>query len=73
MIHPTGWDSASCVVKLMRRVDATSNCRARKFGGHKPDAHPSVSVIFCSSPRRFGMDQPVSGGGIGLPCAGFGP
>ena len=27
--------SASCVIKLMQRVDATSNCRPRKFGGHK--------------------------------------
>ena len=27
--------SASCMIKLMQRVDATSNCRPRKFGGHK--------------------------------------
>jgi hypothetical protein len=30
--------SASCMLKLMQRVDATSNCRPRKFGGHKPYA-----------------------------------
>ena len=30
--------SASCMIKLMHRVDATSNCRPRKFGGHKPYA-----------------------------------
>ena len=30
--------SASCMIKLMQRVDATSNCRPRKFGGHKPYA-----------------------------------
>jgi len=27
--------SASCVIKLMQRVDATGNCHSRKFGGHK--------------------------------------
>ena len=27
--------SASCVVKLMQRVDATGDCQPRKFGGHK--------------------------------------
>ena len=27
--------SASCMIKLMQRVDATSNCLPRKFGGHK--------------------------------------
>src|ERR1700731_166610 len=27
--------SASCMIKLMQRVDATSNCRPRKFDGHK--------------------------------------
>src|SRR3984893_17869172 len=27
--------SVSCMIKLMQRVDATSNCRPRKFGGHK--------------------------------------
>ena len=27
--------SASCVIKLMQRVDATGDCRPRKFGGHK--------------------------------------
>ncbi len=26
--------SASCMIKLMQRVDATSNCLPRKFGGH---------------------------------------
>ncbi|MGH9677086.1 MAG: IS630 family transposase, partial [Candidatus Acidiferrum sp.] len=26
---------ASCMIKLMRRVDSTSECRPRKFGGHK--------------------------------------
>ena len=32
--------SASCMIKLMQRVDATSNCRPRKFGGHKHYARP---------------------------------
>ena len=27
--------SASCVIKLMQRVDATGDCQPRKFGGHK--------------------------------------
>ncbi len=27
--------SASCVIKLMQRVDATGDYRPRKFGGHK--------------------------------------
>ena len=27
--------SASCVIKLMRRLDATGEYRPRKFGGHK--------------------------------------
>ncbi|MGH6811136.1 MAG: hypothetical protein ACREDM_01930 [Methylocella sp.] len=27
--------SASCVIKLMRRVDSTGGWRPRKFGGHK--------------------------------------
>jgi hypothetical protein len=27
--------SASCVIKLMQRVDATGNCHPRNFGGHK--------------------------------------
>ena len=27
--------SASCVIKLMQRLDATGECRPRKFGGHK--------------------------------------
>ncbi len=30
--------SASCVIKLMRRLDATGECRSRKFGGHKRHA-----------------------------------
>jgi hypothetical protein len=70
--------SASCVIKLMRRVDATSNCRARKFGGHKPDAPADANRSFGQRNLLFQaapvwMDQPISGGGIGLPCAGFGP
>src|ERR1700720_1744607 len=27
--------SASCVIKLMQRIDATGDCQPRKFGGHK--------------------------------------
>src|ERR1700704_6219337 len=27
--------SASCVIKLMQRDDATGDCQPRKFGGHK--------------------------------------
>ena len=27
--------SASCVIKLMQRLDATGECWPRKFGGHK--------------------------------------
>ena len=27
--------SASCVIKLMQRVDVTGDCQPRKFGGHK--------------------------------------
>ncbi len=27
--------SASCVIKLMQRLNATGECRPRKFGGHK--------------------------------------
>ena len=30
--------SASCVIKLMQRLDATGECRPRKFGGHKRHA-----------------------------------
>lgn len=33
--------SASCVIKLMQRRDATGECRPRKFGGHKTHGAPA--------------------------------
>lgn len=30
--------SASCVIKLMQRYEATGDCQPRKFGGHKRHA-----------------------------------
>jgi transposase len=30
--------SASCVIKVMQRFEATGDCRPRKFGGHKRHA-----------------------------------
>src|ERR1700726_2595122 len=46
--------SASCVIKLMQRVDATGDCQPRKFGGHKRYAlaehEDKVRALFAEKP-----------------------
>jgi transposase len=46
--------SASCVIKLMQRVDATGDCQPRKFGGHKRYAlaeHEDKARACCGKTR----------------------